>query len=157
MRFFSRIAPYFLLVIIAICIGCAVTIAVLGVLEWQRWNVSVASSELITTTNSLRPSTYQESVVITSVNTNAKTMIAQVRSSTAGQFIPTILRYTDDLEVQRRDVVIENGVIVGLTDTSEQTVANLLPGTHGIATIGVSDEGDLLLLRITIGIPLPRP
>lgn len=157
MNIFSRVAPYFLLILIAICIACLATITALGVLEWRRSTLTKIYAESISVTNALRPETYQESVVITSVNTTEKTIIAQVRSSTAGQFIPTILQYTDEIEVTRRDVVIENGIIVGLTESTKGTIADLLPGVNGIATIYVSKDGNIFMQRITIGVPLPRP
>lgn len=157
MSIFSRVAPYFLLSLAALCLACIVSVIVLGALEWQRAEQAKVAGESVSTINSLRPESYQESVVITSVNVVEKKIIAQVRSSTAGQFIPTILRYTDELEVVRRDVVIENGVIVDLTDTTPATIADLTAGTNGIATIYVSNDGDMFLLRIIIGDPLPRP
>lgn len=157
MRFFTRISSYFLVTIFAILFGCCVTIAVLGALEWRRMNITKATSQSVSIVDTLRPETYQESLVITSVSTSSKTIIAQVRSTTAGQFIPTIFHYNDDLEVTRRDVVVENGVIVGLTETTPKSVDDLLPGTHGVGTILITKDGSILLRRILIGDPLPRP
>lgn len=157
MRFLSRISPYFLLFFIAICGGFTLTIIVLGGLEWRRMNLASIANEQLGITYALLTESYQESVVITSVNTTAKTIIAQVRSSTAGQFIPTILRYGDDLEVTRRDVIIQNGVIVGLTDPIPLTVSDLVAGTNGIANIHIDKSGEIQLRKIVIGVPLPRP
>lgn len=157
MSFFSCISSYFLLTLVAFVIGCCITIATLGTIEWHRMKISETSAESSSIVEALRPEVYQETLVITSISTSTKKIIAQVRSTTAGQFIPTIFQYGDDTEIIRRDVIVENGVIVGLTEQTSKTIEDLLPGSNGIGTIVISKDGAIHLRRIVIGDPLPRP
>jgi len=139
------------------CASCAFVVAIMAVLEWRSITVQAEIRRATTPESSYNPKTYQESLVVESVDPASMTMIAIVGSKTAGQNIRTRLHWGKDFSIERRDPVIENGTIVSMTDTVPASILDLLPGVRGIGRFQVNDDGTIQVSDLLIGNPFPRP
>lgn len=157
MRYFQHITPFALLIIAAVLIACTVTIAFLSVLEWHRTNLAFSSRERFGAMQIVTADTYAEPIIIQSFNSSDKTLIASIWSATAGQFIPTKFRIADNIEIFRRDAIIENSIVVRFTEPVRSTITELAPDVRGIATVNIGTDGFLTINRIIVGVPFPRP
>ena len=80
-----------------------------------------------------------------------------VRSTTADQNIQTKLLMADTFYVERRNAIVKDGVVVGVTDTIAASTGDLVSGTRGIATLHTNDNQTIAVENILIGSPFPRP
>lgn len=96
-------------------------------------------------------------LIIYEVDEKAGTITAIVHSRLAGQDIPLRLKISSNFEVDRQDAIVEDGIVVGATNSVPATIADLKKGVRGYGMTSLSDSGEAVITYLLIGDPFPRP
>lgn len=96
-------------------------------------------------------------LTVESYDPASRTIIAQIYSPAANQFLRQKLKLDEAFSMQRRDAIIEAGVITGARATTAATESELVAGVRGIGIMRNADDGTTLLTYLEIGDPFSRP
>ena len=96
-------------------------------------------------------------LTVETFDSNTGTMLATMDSISVGQRILARVRLAENFRLERRDLVVKDGVIVGVTPVSHAEFSEIIPGVKGLGVMHLTPEGELSLQYLLIGDPAPRP
>lgn len=100
---------------------------------------------------------YTAYITVTSFDPASRELIINLYSNALNEVIPSKVGLAEDIVIERSDVIVQNGLLVGSTAIRRGTVEDLVPGTRGFATIRRRDDGAAIAHHILIGNPVPHP
>ncbi|TSC87244.1 MAG: hypothetical protein G01um10148_349 [Parcubacteria group bacterium Gr01-1014_8] len=100
---------------------------------------------------------FSEFLTVYSIDLEHRKLVGITRIPSVNLDVPTLYSLAPDFFVERRDVIIENGAVVGTSSTTPATIDDVVPGTHGYGSVYINPQGQLVLSYLLIGEPFPRP
>jgi hypothetical protein len=139
-------------------IGFVVSICVAASVQIHRDNERFSCDDECLRTGVMGAQSFDANLVVESYDAEKKILTAAVHSRTAGQDLRMRLSLTPATPLQRRDAIVENGVIVGMERAEKASPEELLPGIRGVVTMSYREGATVPTIhRIVIGDPFPRP
>ncbi len=123
---------------------------------YVRSSLQVGFDDYLSSVHS-RIDSYSTYVRILSVDGAQRAVVAELWSAAVNENIPTLFFLAPDFVIERRDGIMKDGAIVGMTPKKSAALSELQIGMRGFARIHVTPEGRMVLQYLLVGDPLPRP
>lgn len=142
----------------AIIVGSiSLLISTLSTIGWHRNLQEKSRANLVPPTAVFGLGRYAAFIVVGSIDPVGKTLVGITRGNIVEAIMPTRFSLAEKFWVQKRDVVVENGVVVGVTETTDGELSDIVPGTRGYGVAQLAEDGTIELSYFLIGNPFPRP
>jgi hypothetical protein len=144
------------LLAIGFLLALAVAAASNTYIESKKWSARDRSITDITATLKTDGG-YATYLVVDSYDPLSRTLLAYVRSSALDGYIHQSLKLSPDFDVQRRNAIVKDGIVVGTEPLTDASEFDLRQGTRGIGVLSIAEDGSTQLWYLLIGDPFPRP